>query len=275
VARDHGIACSDPVVLEDTSNTLVWLRPAPIVARVPALTARVRPDGGEGHLRREVSVAGHLAAAGAPVLGPTPEMPPGPHERDGRWMTFWPYVDHDEGRAVSVEEAAALLRQVHDALAGYPGELALLAPVLEEVPRIVGHLERGGRLQVADAEALIGYWARLAPQLEALAGDRPLHGDAHVGNMLVPHGGGPLWSDFEDTCRGHLAWDLACLRSHSSAFGDRALEAYGAEAGEAELELCMEARDLQVTVWTCLAAQQRPELAERAAARLAFYRAAR
>jgi len=90
--------------------------------------------------------------------------------------------------------------------------------------------------------------------------------------MLVPRGGEPLWSDFEDTCRGPVAWDLACLRRHSSAFGDRALEVYGAPVDEGQIDLCMRARDLEVTVWTCLLARQRPYLTERVEARLSVYR---
>jgi aminoglycoside phosphotransferase (APT) family kinase protein len=266
------VSSDDPIVLEDTSNMLVWLRPAPVVARVPALTVRMRPHGGVAHLRREAEVATHLTAAGAPVLGPSPLLPPGPHEHDGLWMTFWPYVDHDDSRVVSVEEAAALLRDVHEGLAGYRGDLPLSAPVLEEVPRVMDILVEDELISVGDAEALRAAWARLAMQLEALTPVQPLHGDAHIGNMLVPRGGEPLWSDLEDACMGPVAWDLACLRFHSSAFGDAALEAYGTVVDDRQLELCLEARGLQSTVWTCLSVQRRPELAERAEARLEIYR---
>jgi len=232
----------------------------------------MRPDGGATHLRREADVATYLAQCGAPVLGPSPLLPAGPHERDGRWMTFWPHIDHDDSRAIAVEEAAALLRQVHEALAGYDGELPLVAPVLVEVPQIIATLEEQGAISASDADALRGAWSALAPEVEALGPIQALHGDAHVGNMLVPRGGEPLWSDFEDACVGPVAWDLACLRFHSSAFGDRALEAYGTAVDDRQLELCLEARRLQSTAWTCLSAHRWPEFAERAEARLATYR---
>jgi hypothetical protein len=259
------VDAGDPVVLEDTSNTLVWLRPAPVVARVAALTAVIRPDGGESHLRREVEVTTHLAAAGAPVVGPSDVLPAGPHERDGRWMTFWPHIDHDTSRAVAIEEAAASLDQVHGALAGYSGDLPFVAPVLVEVPRIVEALVEREAVTPADANALGAAWSRLAPQLEALGPAQPLHGDAHVGNMLVPRGGDPLWSDFEDACTGPTAWDMACLRYHSSVFEPA--------VRDPAFATCLEARGLQSTVWTCLLAQQLPEFASRAEARLALYRA--
>ena len=44
---------------------------------------------------------------------------------------------------------------------------------------------------------------------------------------------------------GPVAWDLACLRFHSSAFGAAALEAYGTAVDDRQLELCLEARRLQ------------------------------
>ena len=45
VARSHGIRCEDAVIISDSSGILVHLRPAPVVARVAATTAAVRPDG--------------------------------------------------------------------------------------------------------------------------------------------------------------------------------------------------------------------------------------
>jgi aminoglycoside phosphotransferase (APT) family kinase protein len=274
VAGAHGVVSDDPRVLADSSNVLVWLRPAPVVARVAGLTARVRPDGGAAWLGHEVAVAAHLATAGAPALGPSPELAPGPHQHEGRWMTFWPYVPEDTTRTVSVEDAAALLRDVHEALGDFDGELPALGPFFGDLPRIMEELRVSAGIGGADAERLAAEWERLAPALRAPGPARALHGDAHVGNMLIPRGGDPLWSDFEDACTGPVAWDLACLRMHSSAFGDAALEAYGLEPDAEQLELCTEARMLQSTIWTCLLAQQRPAIAERAQAALARYRRA-
>ena len=39
---------------------------------------------------------------------------------------------------------------------------------------------------------------------------QPLHGDAHLNNVLNGPDG-PLWNDWEDTCLGPLGWDAACL----------------------------------------------------------------
>jgi hypothetical protein len=45
VGRAVGLEVGDPVVLKDSLNLLVWLRPAPVVARIQVRTALVRdPD---------------------------------------------------------------------------------------------------------------------------------------------------------------------------------------------------------------------------------------
>ena len=38
----------------------------------------------------------------------------------------------------------------------------------------------------------------------------PLHGDAHLGNVLMTDGGA-VWADLEATCIGPVEWDVASL----------------------------------------------------------------
>ncbi|MEV5894663.1 hypothetical protein [Nonomuraea fuscirosea] len=68
-AREHGVRVREPVVLNDSFNLRVHLRPAPIVARVPTVTALGRPRPAEA-LEREPAVASYLHTAGAPVVPP-------------------------------------------------------------------------------------------------------------------------------------------------------------------------------------------------------------
>src|SRR5262245_42470081 len=127
VAARHGLAGTDPVVLAHHSNALIHLAPAPVVARVATVTADLRP--GPDWLRREVEVAGYLSAQGAAVVAPSDELSPGPHEQDGLYLTFWrfmPAVGEVDARA-----AGALLRDVHEALKGYRGDLPALDPLTE------------------------------------------------------------------------------------------------------------------------------------------------
>src|SRR5262245_47996208 len=94
VAREHGVACDEAVPIAAGSNVLVHLKPSPVVARVMTGTALLHADP-ERWLAREVAVGVFLRERTDVVVPPTDLMPPGPHERDGLWMTMWAFVEHD------------------------------------------------------------------------------------------------------------------------------------------------------------------------------------
>lgn len=82
-----------------------------------------------------------------------------------------------------------------------------------------------------------------------------------------------MWNDFEDTWRGPLGWDLACLDSSGGANRDEALAAYPTPPPPDELELCLRLRQVFGTVWANIVALRFPEEAPRAARYLAEWRA--
>src|SRR3954453_19947720 len=123
VAREHGLSFGDePRVIHEGSNLLLHLRPAPVVARVATTTAMVRE--GDAWLTREVAVAGHVAAQGAPTVAPTEEIPPGPHHFSGLTMTFWQHVEEVDEPAAPQRTGQAL-RDCHEALKTYGGATPL------------------------------------------------------------------------------------------------------------------------------------------------------
>ncbi|MFF0773768.1 hypothetical protein ACFYUK_33085 [Nonomuraea wenchangensis] len=89
VARQHGIRVEEPVLLHDSFNLRVHLRPAPVVARVPTVTAmgRERPDE---VLRRELEVVSHLHRAGAGWPGGCPGTVGRPCTATRIPATCWP-----------------------------------------------------------------------------------------------------------------------------------------------------------------------------------------
>jgi hypothetical protein len=191
VARSHGLRVDDPVILRDQLNVLVHLRPAPVVARVAGTIAAVRP--GTTWQARELSVAGHLARAGAPVVAPSAELPPGPHEYYGRVLSFWDYAPPAEVDAATTGEA---LTHCHEALRSYRGSLPLLGTI-SEAEALLARLAAEERIEPDAATSLLLRFQDLIPVLSQLRSPvQPLHGDAHLGNVL----GGPLWNDWEDTC---------------------------------------------------------------------------
>jgi Ser/Thr protein kinase RdoA (MazF antagonist) len=251
VARAHGLRVDEPRLLGNGMNVIVHLAPAPVVARIAAATAVVRPRP-EDHLARDVAVAAHAAAKGAPVVAPSGELPPGPHLARGRVLSFWEYVEHDASFRPRLATVAATLKVLHDALADFDGDLQYLGPPLADLADVVDRLEAQGIVAAARAQRVREGIAACTAALPSAADDRgrALHGDAHARNTITGPDG-LRWNDFEDTCRGPIEWDLACLVRRS---GRAALRHYGDDAPtEAELRPFVLARRLQVAVWSRVA----------------------
>jgi Ser/Thr protein kinase RdoA (MazF antagonist) len=257
-------------VLSDSSNVLVHLAPAPVVARVATTLALIRPDPAAA-LAREVSVAGWLAGRGAPVVAPSDELPPGPHSEGGFDLTFWRLVEPLAGVVPELGAVARGLADLHRELRDYPGDLPYLRPAFAEVESGLDFVAATGRFAPEELEPLRAAHARLVPELESWPSRiQSLHGDAHPGNVLITSAG-MLWSDFEDVCRGPVHWDLACL-TRASVWADDALELYDDAPPPEELAPFLEARNLQGTMWLAVMAERFPERREEAARRLRGWR---
>jgi hypothetical protein len=70
--------------------------------------------------------------------------------------------------------------------------------------------------------------------------------------------------DFEDTCSGPLAWDLAPATASPRLDGPRVLAAYREPVDAAALAVCQQLRQLYLTVWYALYAERLPRLQARA-----------
>ena len=250
VARRHGLPVESPVVLRDLTNVLVHLAPEPIVVRVPVTLARLRPPT---WFAEELGLAQFLAAEGAPVAPPSDQVDPGPHEQDGFAITFWRWIDHDPARADPVA-AGGSLRELHATLEHYTGELPT-CDRLDEVRSLLASLGLDELLELAN-------------RLEPLDG-RPLHGDAHLSNVLwSPEG--PLWADLENACRGPVEYDLACLRYRRRPEAEAAIAAYGAHG---DVDAVMPLLALQLAAWTQLVAERSDDPAHHAEAQRRIERA--
>jgi aminoglycoside phosphotransferase (APT) family kinase protein len=256
VARRLGMRDVDPVVLKDSSNLLVHLRPAPVVARVATTTALVRSDVASW-LERELALARYLAGRGAPAAAPSADLPPGPHRHDGLALSLWTHLPHDPDRMPPPEPVGRLLADLHRALRDYPDELPVAAP-LDDVDGVLALLDRTGGTAEDDLALLRAHRDRLAETLHTSGPTQPLHGDAHPGNLLLT-ADGPVWNDFEDTWRGPVAWDLACLAETPKLDGPAAVAGYPPGVDNGELAHFRAARRVQGTLWMMLLATRFPE----------------
>jgi len=243
LAASLGLPGDDPAVLRDGSNVVVHLRPAPVVARVVTLTALARP-GVEAWLTRDIGVAHHLAARGVPTTRPFTDA--GPHHVDGAVVALWHHEPHDPSHLPAPAEVASLLAGLHTALRDVELDLPRLGPCAD-VTGALNTLERSASLPSAAVEPLRAENARLAGALAPFP-CRPLHGDAHPGNLLATPSG-LKWNDFEDTWLGPLGWDLACLATSGRIDGAAVVAAYPGAVDAAELAVCVRLRTLLGVVW--------------------------
>ena len=238
-ARSHGVRCTQPVVLRDRANLLVHLAPAPVVARVPVVTAVVRPDPAR-HLVRERQLAVWLRTRGVAVVGPSDLVPDAVHRIGDRVVSFLEFVRHD-GHP-DLDTATAAQRDLARVMIDYPGSLPPLVESVDDFSAAVAELEEVGSDDDVELARLRDRWAHL--DIDAV----PLHGDAHARNILLTKRG-LVWNDFEDACRGPEVWDRFVAQG-ALAIPSNEVEAW-----------CVQYRAIQGRVW--------PRLVERVHARRA------
>jgi hypothetical protein len=242
-------------VLHDANNVVVHLAPSPVVAKLCAATTG---DRGWRKLAVEMDIARHLVQAGAPVVGPSPELPPGPHAEGGYAMTFWRYQDHDPSAVMAGRAAGQVLAQVHEALDSYRGTFpSFLDRQVRRTSRILFDETAASAIPASERSFLRREYLSITSVLgETKVSGRTLHGDPHRGNLLVSHGG-CLMIDFESVCSGPVEWDVSALPGTGA----------GVFAADADLLLLMRRlRSLCVAVWCWT--RSRPSAALERAARV-------
>jgi hypothetical protein len=204
----------------------VRLDPAPVLTRVITAGQVLRGDP-LPWLQRELAVTAFLVSAGAPVVPAWSNA--GPHQALGLDMSLWEWMEPSDG-ALSPQAFGRILKELHDTLHEYDADLPVLVGPLTDIESALRLSDN--RLLHETAEELLPLaltWPR-----------RPLHGDAHTGNVLIT-AAGPLWLDFEDACVGPVEWDLA-----SRTLTAEHLDAYPDDVDAQRLELCRDLRNLQV-----------------------------
>ena len=250
IIRQLGVGRVRPRLLNDSNNVSIRLSPLPIVVRVFG-----GADDGGVRAARELEVALHLARKGAPIVPPVSGLPPGPHPVDGLAVTLWTFVEHRPAEESDSGAAARALRLVHDALMDFPGALPAFGDTSRRAQALLNDVSALPALPPADRAFLIAAHERIMARLAALPmPPLPIHGDAHLGNVLIT-ADGARWTDFETACRGPRAWDIGFLPEADPALFepiDRELDAALADL-----------RSLCVAVW-CFARYDRPEKREAA-----------
>jgi thiamine kinase-like enzyme len=161
-------------------------------------------------------------------------------------------------------ELGRSLRELHAALADFPGDLAPLSEVRDWLERLLAELRPSPSLTRQDIDWLRFKLDALTPAVfESSLPAQALHGDASMSNLLRTESG-LVWNDLEDVCAGPVAWDVSGLvtsaraRGQSATFIEELRAAYG-DPGVEDLEAFFEAHVLYEVVWQAFEGPRRPQ----------------
>jgi Ser/Thr protein kinase RdoA (MazF antagonist) len=185
-------------------------------------------------------------------------------------MTFTEWVpdlepDPAVGTAVCVDDARELgrmLRDLHDALRPYDGELGGLRELRDDIERLLGQLRPADAQQRASVASLGGRLNALGTFVfHSRLPTQALHGDVSLRNLLRTRSR-LVWNDFEDTFRGPVHWDLASAvgslrgRGADTRCVHAMLDAYGWN-DRRELAPFLAAQDVYGEIWRMYDRQRR------------------
>jgi hypothetical protein len=205
VAGQLGLHVDDPVLVQETNNTVVWLRPRPVIAKVGT-----HADSAD-LLILEHDVVSALTAVGAPVAPPLADATPVRDSETGFVVTLWNRLYHDPNGALQDGEIRWSLNQVHEALSECIVPLPNFRVGLRRAQIALSDDARMSALAMDDRVLLRAAFTDLLGRLDHHSfSEQGLHGDPASGNYLVTPSG-LRWIDFESACRGPLEWDLAFL----------------------------------------------------------------
>jgi hypothetical protein len=251
VLLDHGITPTRQDILQN-GNTLVVRLTDDLVARVVQDVSG--PRQGTDWFARENAVAAFLSEQGAPVIPLHTALPAGPHFHQGFPMNFWQYVQAVD-LAPAPEQIGSTLFHCHEILNRFPEPLPKLA-IIEESLSLLPRLEMERSFPGETIQLLRRHLERALTELAGLP-HQPLHGDAHMGNLLNTTQG-LLWTDWEDAFSGPVEWDLASIiwnaqiLEHDFTTVDAILKGYlqtGGKFCQAALDSCLVARAAVMTAW--------------------------
>ncbi|MDQ1008703.1 aminoglycoside phosphotransferase (APT) family kinase protein [Streptomyces sp. V4I23] len=197
-------------------NALFRLDTAPVIVRV------ARGEPWLPKARVEVAVSRWLAGEGFPAARLVDGLDK-PFLIDGHPVTFWRLIVEGDRKA-TYGELGGILRDLHSMTVPAGVELPSFDPFDKQELRI-----RRALIPEDHRVFLRKRWRELRDQFEELkfgSPKGPVHGDAHVQNLMVNDRSEVILIDFEAFCFDHPEWDLMVTAVEHHSLGWQTDEQY-------------------------------------------------
>ncbi|MFK0290548.1 aminoglycoside phosphotransferase family protein [Streptomyces sp. NPDC090442] len=252
-------------------NALFRLAAHPVVVRI-ARSIEYLPS-----VRGEVQVSRWLTGEGFPATRIIDDLEQ-PLVVAGRPVTFWHLIVEGERKA-TYGELGAVLRDLHSL--AVPDSLELPRyPVLDRTDRRV---DAAAGIPEADRAFLRERAHELRERIAALdfaSQPGPVHGDAHVQNLMVDRRGRVILIDLERFSYDFPEWDLMVTATEHHSLGWQTAEEYGAFVDSYGRDLhawdgfptLRAVQEFNMTTWLMQNVSESPETAAEYARRIASLR---
>ncbi|MEV6070056.1 aminoglycoside phosphotransferase family protein [Nocardia sp. NPDC052001] len=204
--------------------------------------------------QKELSVAQWLMDNSFPGTEPL-EKAPDIEIIDGLPVSFWKLIE-ESGSPVTSNDLGYVLKSFHELPEPSEPFLPEFTIMPKVVPRIIGLRDRFSVETIDFLLSLHGEIENEYSGLHSILGCGPLHGDAHIGNLMRDSADILRLIDYGDTCIGPREWDVCVLavayrvgtakRETYEEFAD----AYGFDALNWDgFSIVQAIRELNMTTW--------------------------
>lgn len=229
-----------------------------------------------GDAVKEVAVAEWLSAHGFPAASTADFRQP--LEVNNHPVTFWDYISSRNGGHGDIADLAALLAKLHS----MPAPEGFRLPRHRVFDRVRPRIE-SSQVSSADKDLLLERCEQLEHEVGKLTftlSAAPIHGDAHVQNLMVVDGR-PVLIDFERFSWGQPEWDLSMTATEYRTAGwwtdaeyGQFVDAYGFDVTEWDgFDVLRSTHEIKMTTWIMQNVRESPEIAAEYAARMKTIRA--
>jgi hypothetical protein len=201
-AATLNLSVEDAIVLHDSNRLVVRLLPCDVVARVAPMAYQASAE-------LEVKIVQRLAETDSPLAVLDPRVDPCVYVRDSFVIAMWSYYEPAPSEELSSADYAHALGRLHAGMRqmnfGTPHFMDRVADTRQWVAShdVTPELTDADRALLVDTLGMLGRSIIKRGAVEQL-----LHGEPHPWNVLsTTHG--PLFLDFENSCRGPVEYDLA------------------------------------------------------------------